>query len=240
MNLEVITELKFKDGKTDEKIITFRGKKLGSISINGLALFLSHFIDQDVLTKARSFSTDVNESLDSSDIKIKNLINCYFNEKQKFYENKNISIKKIPKNSKDYSFFKTAQSMLDEHNVSPEDFLKSQLRVFKLLNNGIGVFPKPNQLVTPEAESRLLQYLKETKDQRELDISFSKWELDTPLNENPKFKAYYRRLLNDPHLVTDKEVKYIELLIEARDQEMPPQIAELILARKRVKGVLNV
>jgi len=127
-------------------------------------------------------------------ISAKRLLSLYNKSRKKYFKNKNISDIKI--DSKDFTYFLRASSIIKQHGTTNEVFLKSQLDGLSFINEGQGQFPKPNQLATSKAEDRLVDslYNQSLDNDPNNRIELKKEDRETELMKNPKFVSIYNKM----------------------------------------------
>lgn len=106
------------------------------------------------------------------------------------------------KGSKDYASFTKAAGICMQHDAKARTFIEAQVEGLKFVG-GKGIFPKPNQLCTPNAETRLLDYLKDGSIE---DKPILTWELDTPLEKNQRYQQIKLKIKDNTASL--KEAKY--------------------------------
>ena len=82
----------------------------------------------------------------------------YIRKKRKFYGSQ--SFQDITPEHPDFQHFVEAAKLCVNHEVSFDDFIHSQIDGLKFINGGKGLFPRPCNLSTERAETRLLDYLR--------------------------------------------------------------------------------
>jgi hypothetical protein len=88
------------------------------------------------------------------DYEMEKFLEVYNNCKSQFYKRRVTTT--IKKNHKDYRCMKEALDIIKRHGVQFKEYIDAQIAGLSFA----GHFPKPSQLNTPNAEERLLDYLK--------------------------------------------------------------------------------
>jgi hypothetical protein len=157
---------------------------------------------KDYATKKFINSIAELSSVEDADDDIKALASklekLYTIEKRKFLKVK--TIKRIATNTKEYKNIIKAARLIQTYDTSVSDFLNSQISGLSFVNDGQGVFPKPSQLCTANAEERLVQYISgrqeeepaKPKDVKRLALSY--FDKTSELKANPKFMELYNKL----------------------------------------------
>ena len=139
------------------------------------------------------------------------LMVAYNRKRKDFY--KRPRLKDFTSKSKEFKYFVQAAELLKIHRVLPDAFIEAQVKGLSFVNNGEGVFPKPQQLATTEAEERLLREThteskkNNPEDVQRLDLKPS--DRETELMQNPRFVSRYEKMkdksatLQDAYFVQD-------------------------------------
>lgn len=106
------------------------------------------------------------------------------------------------KGTKDYASFVKAAGICIQHDAKARTFVEAQIEGLKFVN-GSGIFPKPNQMCTPNAETRLLEYMKDGSIE---DKPILTWEIDTPLEKNQRYQQIKLKIKDNTASL--KEAKY--------------------------------
>lgn len=136
----------------------------------------------------------------------------YTSAKKKFFRNN--KVRNYTPKDPEFKHFIKAVAILKRHGSTNREFIDSQIEGLAFAKT----FPKPSQLVTIGAEDRLVKYMH--KDIRKNDvenierIEISHNDRNTPLMENPKFVAKWKKL--DKGTATLQDAYYIEDCMIAR------------------------
>lgn len=204
------------------------GQTLLKLSKPRLLKLLSTYLTKEDLQNIHKMSSGGDE-IDSEDIKIKTLIKVYFASKRAFFGNRKIQVADYAKSTKEYKQFAKALEIVSNAGVNYETFMKSQVRGLDFVNNGAGAFPKPSQLCTPEAETRLLTFLGSGK--QTASIKLTPDDYSTPLKDNKKFTTLYSRL-NEGEDVTLQELNYLKEVMTARGRQITEVVTKKIAELK--------
>lgn len=194
-------------------LINHDGRRVGVIQRSFVEKLLSNDLE------IKSVDLEPKEVKKVNPQMVKNFIAIYCKAKEKHYKSPIVTT--ISKNSKNYDCMKKAVEIYTQHNVSPSKFLKSQLEGLQFANFGSGTFPKPNQLCTEQAETRLLDYLKRDSIV-ESDIEIGVKEKLTPLSQNDKYKNVMKKI--DLGTATLSEALYAEKCQLARRDKVSLEV----------------
>lgn len=203
--------------------VCFLEAELLSIKKNGFMSFLSTYLSKDDLNYINSI-TGRNVAIDEDDVRVQGLIKTYFAHKRAFYGNRKITATEIKRGSQPYKAFVKALDIIDTNEVTQDQFMKAQIKGLSF----VGVFPKPSQLCTEEAETRLLNTLvvKDPKKESRV-IKLSPDDYNLPLSKNNKFQGVYARVIKKEKVSID-ELVYCRDVIIARGKKVPDTINLLI------------
>ena len=143
-------------------------------------------------------------------LKAKQLALAYAKLKKEVFRTK--SVIEIAKGNPKFQHFLKAVDIMDQHGCSNfKTYLLSQIDGLKGINGGKGVFPSPGQLDTEAAETRLLQYLAETRDDSgaTINVQLSDEDKNTPLTGNLRYLARRDRVKNGTAKL--EEAVYVKL-----------------------------
>lgn len=156
----------------------------------------------------------------------------YISQKRKFYKRGKNSFKPIERKSDQFkNHFVPAAQMIIEHGVKIKTFLNAQVDGLNFVNDGIGTFPKPNQLSTDSAESRLMEYIRK-QNFDDVHVELSEKDKNTVLQDNRLYCARYKKFNEDK--ATLKEALYIRECQLCRLDEVEEKI-EIYLKTLRNK-----
>jgi len=151
----------------------------------------------------------------------------YANMRNRHYKIKNARV--VSPNSVDFKHFLKAVNIITINKTKIKIFMKAQISGLSFVDSGIGVFPKINQLSTVNAEQRLLDYLKR---QKLSSVELTDYERQIDLQENKKYKKYYRLLKSgDASLL---EALYIQECQLARTDNVQDMVTDYIKMLKKV------
>lgn len=148
-------------------------------------------------------------------VKAKQLAKAYANEKKVFYRSK--AVKEISSKEKAFNYFIDAARIIDEHGVTYKKFLKAQIHGLNFVDGGKGIFPRPNMLGTEQAETRLLDYLRDSVCDVTggvVKVNLTQKERDTPLGKNMTYVGNVQKVKDG--IATLKETVYVRELQQIR------------------------
>jgi hypothetical protein len=197
--------------------------ELVSIKRVGLFKLLSTFLSQEDLRLINGH-TERNVNIDQQDIRVNELIRVYFSHKRAFYGNKKIVNSEFKRGTVQYKAFVKALELVDAHAVSYDAFMKAQIKGLAFAK----VFPKPSQLCTEDAETRLLKEVAPVKAKKEVRlIRLAPDDYNLSLKQNNKFQGVYKRIMNKER-VEIEELFYCRDVISARGKSVPSSVTSLI------------
>jgi hypothetical protein len=215
----MIANLTHKIKPNGDITVHLMGSPLLSVSKQRLLKLLSQYLT-DTDLKLIATLRDQNITIDPQDIRVSELIRVYFSHKRAFYGNRNIKVTGIGRGSAQYKAFVKALDIIDTHQVAYDHFIKAQIKGLAFAN----VFPKPGQLCTEDAETRLLQSIATPKSKKEIrQIRLAPDDYNLPLSKNNKFNGVYHRIQNDD-TVSIEELLYCRDVILARGKKVPDSI----------------
>lgn len=209
--------------KKNHFVVIYGDTTLLKISKGGLRSFLAD-LDLDVDSPAQK----PGDQLLSEDELFTNalqLSKAYASEKRKFYKSK--YVKEISPKDKSFQHFIEAARMCKQHNVTYKRFLKAQVKGLHFVENGRGIFPRPNQISTELAETRLLDYLRSTitdSSGDDIKVNLSGKDSKTPLSQNHRYLACIQRIKDG--VSTLKETGYVRELQLVRRGKVQPWVVE--------------
>lgn len=186
--------------KRDCYVVYFGKNKVGTITNRGYKILfgdgssvplLPNIVVKDQKKKSAKASADSDEIVAACQ-----LAKAYNNAKIAFYKNKHVT--KITEESPDFKHFIKAARFVTTHEVTNKAFMAAQISGLKFANGGKGAFPKPVQLSTSEAETRLLEFQRKdvNEEGEEVDVVLSFKEKAMSLSENGKYQSLFRKLEN--------------------------------------------
>lgn len=151
---------------------------------------------------------------------------AYNKARTKFFKNKKFT--PFDKDSPEFGLFVRAADLAKRHKVSYSIFIQAQVAGLKFVNGGKGTFPKPPQLVTAEAETRLAEYSRKDLNEsgEELEIVLSHKEKTEPLSSNSKYQTLRRKVQNVE--ATMYETLYVKKCQLARRGEVEEMVEDYI------------
>lgn len=148
-------------------------------------------------------------------MKAKQLAKAYAGEKKTFYRSK--AVKEISSKEKAFDYFIDAARIVEEHGVTYKKFLKAQIHGLNFVDGGKGMFPRPNQLGTEQAETRLLDYIRDSVADSSggvVKVNLTQKERDTPLGKNMTYIGNVQKIKDG--IATLKETVYVRELQQIR------------------------
>jgi hypothetical protein len=220
MNLEVFDHKIKPNGDIE---INLLGKLFIRLPKDRILKLLSLYLTKADLKTIHNL-TESNSDIDTEETRVKELIRVYFSNKKAFFKNKNIAVTEVKRGSPQYKSFCKALEIIDAHAVSYDQFIKAQVKGLSFAN----VFPKPNQLCTEDAETRLLAVVAAPMRQATKLIKLTPDDYQLPLKDNKKFQNVYRRILAKAETVPMEELIYVSDVIVARGKNVPDSIKQKI------------
>lgn len=211
MNKKTISDFKIKKSVSGKLSVFYKDKQFFVISEKVLFKII---LETSPAWFLNSLSSLVNKSGNKESLKIDNAVlkfaTVYAFEKLVFYK-KNVksindvsvsdSAKKLLDDRLVVGYFKEAIKTMNNTDVkNVSTFIKAQIEGLKFVNNGQGTFPKPNQLATDGALTRLLEYTSSTKkDEKEIKpdrywFFDEKTDGDLTLSENLKYQEAIKKI----------------------------------------------
>jgi len=174
-------------------------------------------------------SEDTRQPLEGMDLKIaaSQLAKAYAKEKKAYYRSR--AVKEILPGEKDFKHFIKAAELIQTHGVTYRKFLKAQVEGLGFANDGKGIFPKPNQLHTEQAETRLLEYLRTGVTNTNDDVvrvNISMEDKKTPLSKNTLYQGRLHKVRDG--VAKLKEAVYVRELQLLRRKKVSPEVEEYI------------
>lgn len=139
------------------------------------------------------------------------LVRAYTKEKKVFFHS--AAVKEISPKERAFKHFMDAVDIIERHKVTYKKYIRAQIHGMKWMKNGKGDFPKPGQLSNEQAETRLLDYLRdvtETKSGRVVQIHLSKEDREMPLQRNHTYLGYAKKVKDG--IATLNETLYVQEL----------------------------
>jgi hypothetical protein len=193
--------------------------KLASVIVNNLKVDLLDQVQQEAVRKLR------NSPLETKAMQLEKV---YTKHKRLFHKNK--KIRNYKPTDKEFKYFVKALEIVKRFECNNEDFIQSQIKGMAFINNYKGQFPKPNQLVTINAENRLLDYLQEkngTSAKGEVErIELRDSDRKTELMENPTFVSRWDKL--EAGTATLREAYYLHDCMLARNGRVTNKVKKYI------------
>lgn len=216
-------------------VVTYGDSVLAKISKSGLETLLadlrsdeglrlqgvlkkSERSNRSKITKPRMVGEDV--------IKAKQFAKVYAEAKKKFYKSK--FVKEISQGEKAFQDFVKVIPMLERHGVNYRKFIQAQVQGLSFANGGRGVFPKPGQLSTEGAETRLLDFMRDggQEDGSKAMVHLTKEDRETPLSDNQWFMARRQKLKDG--VASLEEAQYVAELQRIRRGKVEDYVQEYI------------
>lgn len=152
--------------------------------------------------------------------------------RRKYFKNK--KIRNYTPKDKEFIFFVKAITIIQRHNSNNRAFIDAQVEGLSFAKT----FPKPNQLATMAAEERLVKYTHEGKVRNDVEhierIKLSYDDKNTPLMENPRFVAAWKKLEADK--ATLQEAYFIEdCMISRKEGKVTKKVTDYINAMEKGK-----
>lgn len=151
------------------------------------------------------------------------LARCYSKLKKTFYHT--AAVKEILPGEKAFGYFLDAVRLLKQHKVNYRKFLKAQIHGLSWMNNGKGMFPRPSHLTGEGAETRLLEYLKDTVTDSHDDVvsvSISPEDRRTQLQDNRRYVALAHKVKD--RIADLEETVYVRELQAIRLGKVKPWV----------------
>lgn len=119
---------------------------------------------------------------------------AYNKARVRFFRNK--KFKPFDKDSKEFDLFVRAAETVKRHKTTNVHFINAQVAGLKFVDGGKGTFPKPHQLVTAEAETRLVEYDRKDVNEKgdEVEVVLNWKEKTEPLTGNSKYQTLRRKI----------------------------------------------
>jgi len=220
MNIEMVSFKKKASGDFEVQLL---GQTLVTVSKLRLLKLLSLYLTKEDLKTIHRL-TEGDGSIDTQDIRIQELVRVYFSHKRAFFGNRKLSISDVKRGSAHYKAFSKALEIIDTNAVSYEQFMQAQVEGLAFAN----VFPKPSQLCTEDAETRLLQSVATPKSKKEVRlVRLSPDDYNLALSKNAKFQGVYGRFVKNESLSLE-ELIYCRDVIVARGKNVPDSISQQI------------
>ena len=183
----------------------------------------------------------INNTVSALDKKALILVKDYNKFKKSFYKNRVRVINYTSKNNL-FIHFKEAVNIIDLLETTNTKFLKAQIDGLKFINNGMGTFPKPNQLSTEKAEERTIGYLEKIGEiipnnlENDLTgenekVTISSYEKNTPLTKNVRYKKLLKKLRENK--ATLSEARYLKLCRKERKGDVGSEIRNYLMKLKK-------
>lgn len=206
-------------------VVMYDGEPLARLNKKVLSKLMG---DLDLQPK-ESEAEEPKQAFSEMDTKIaaQQLAKAYAKAKKSYYRSR--AVKEIQPGQKDFKHFVEAARLCQLHGVTYRKFLKSQVEGLKFLNDGKGTFPKPNHLSTEQAETRLLEYLREGvtgKDDEVVKVSLSAEEKKMPLSKNTRYKGRLYKVRDG--VATLKEAVYVRELQLLKRSKVNDEVEEYI------------
>ena len=169
-------------------------------------------INRKILISIHSAIGDFLHSHDSDKKVIevaKELESVYQKEKKKYFNIDNVA--RIEPEQKEH--FQKAARIIKRFKTDAKTFMQAQIHGLGFINSGKGTFPSPNQISTPNAETRLMSYLaldSNFQQGGEETVSLDQQDLKTPLSENGQYITFYFKIKEN--YATLKETMYVRQL----------------------------
>ncbi len=215
----------------DHLSLTYDGVVLAKVSKKVLASFLADMdMDVDFLEKKSPKKTKLKVSKkqkapsgDDLVVRAKQLAKAYASEKKKFYRSK--AVKEISSKDKAFKYFIEAAKLIEEHGVTYKKFLKAQVSGLSFVDGGKGIFPRPNQLGTEQAETRLLDYIRNNVSDASgsiVKVNLSHSDRETPLGKNMTYIGNVQKIKDG--IATLKDTVYVRELQQIRRGKVQPWV----------------
>lgn len=218
MNLSALTDLKLHKTKSQDLVLMYKGESLCMIKTSILEKFIMDFTSQgriNSLLKAELTNSE------TSGNEVDQAIKLYFTRKKASLKGRPLTITTVKKSSPDYTKFKQAVAIANNHGVSFAFYLKAQEEELKGMNHGVGTYPTPSHLCTANAENRLIEYIAKTKHQ----VSITDYDKNTRYKDNKKFQTIFQKCKNEDYSTLQiNDVNYLLKVIEAKEDEIPEEI----------------
>lgn len=138
------------------------------------------------------------------------LCKAYSKEKKAHFHHPG-AVKEINIRDRTFQHFKKAVPIIERHKVTYKKFIRAQIFGLKWTNNGKGQFPTPAMLSTESAETRLMEYMKETvRDGKLVQVNITKEERNLPLTKNHTYMASAKKVKDG--IATLDETLYVQEL----------------------------
>ncbi len=212
--------------------------KGGEITVKYCGLTLLT-IDKSVLAKLTSKECELPSSVAAEHARVLRFARAYVNAKKDFF-GKPVGTRKYTSSHKDFKYFVLAVKIMDEHNVKGPQYIQSQVDGLSFINDGRGIFPKPNQMASDGAEDRLIEFLDRRGeiDHGELGLTNGDTALritDADKKTGLKDNAQYMKLLAKLRSgnTTMEEAMYLKKVRRVRKGSAGPEITEYIKNLKK-------
>jgi hypothetical protein len=201
--------------------VSYRGEKLLAVNKKGL-LFAVEMLLGNKNKEIKDL--DINYA-ENTYVKAGKLMKIYAEAKQHFYHNKKIKVE-YSSNSNEFKYLERAIELIERHGIGYAAFVEAQVQGLAYVAKGKGVFPKPNQLCTEQAEDRLLNYLRDNDPKKMQSEILTKDDYNIPLNENEKFVNYSKRIMEGT--ATLREAKFVQKLLGIRKRKTNKKVEAYI------------
>ena len=221
----------FEDFSVTEKAtqysVKYRGENLLSVNKKGLQFALANLLNDE---KKEDIDIDY---ANNNYVQAGKLVKIYGDAKKAFYNNKKLKVD-YTSSSPEFKFFCQAVDIIHNNNVSYDVFIDAQVSGLAFVSSGKGVFPKPNQLCTAQAEDRLLNHIRDNNPNTIKAEIISREDYSVPLNENEKFLNYSKKIMEGT--ATLKEARYVQKLYLIRKRKTSKRVDAYIV---KLEGDLN-
>ncbi len=192
--------MKFSDFEIfeDDDKIKFRqkGKTVAYINKGLLSPLISSLdLDKPFPKKSKvAEPTDDEPEAGDSEIEVKayQMSKAYAKAKAKFFGAK--ITKFVTPKQRDFQHFIEAAKLAGRHGATAATYIKAQIAGLDFLQQGKGIFPKPNHLATEQAETRLLEYMQAEKRETNPDTPITAEDRRLPLDDNRRYQTRLRMI----------------------------------------------
>lgn len=211
MTSKNLSDFKFKKSKTGKLSVFYKNKQL--------LVFSEKVLFQAILDSAPSYflkslveSSNLKPKNSEVDQKIKKFASVYVFEKLKYFKktvdnlnNKEVidTTEKLLSDKKNIKYFEEAIEIMNQAGVTNiSQFIKAQIDGLKFVNDGQGVFPKPSQLASENALTRLFEFNSSIKKDEKNEKPARYWYFDEKidgdisLNNNTKYQEAIKKIKN--------------------------------------------
>jgi hypothetical protein len=202
--------------KSTQYSVKFKGETLLAVNKKGLQFALASLVANENSSKDIDIDYENNNYVQAG-----KLVKIYGDAKKRFYSNKKLKVD-YTSSSTEFKFFCQAVDIIHNNNVSYDVFIEAQVSGLAFVSKGKGVFPKPNQLCTAQAEDRLLNHIRDNNPDTIQAEIISREDYSVPLNENEKFLNYSKKVMEGT--ATLKEAKYVQKLYLIRKRKTSKKV----------------